>query len=135
MFDLRSVARALGGGVSGQQVVAPGPGHALKDRSLSIRLSNPAPDGFLVHSHAGDDWRDCREYVRSRLGLPPWEPGDGRDQQRVIKPEFIDKWDFDVCDMEAEDRTRTEDDLVRIDRAQAIWSEAIDPRGTIVEDY
>jgi Toprim domain len=131
--DLRSIAVALGGVVSGRQVLAPGPNHSPRDRSLSIRVSDQAPDGFLVHSHAGDDWRECREYVRSRLGLPPWEPGD--EQQRTIKPSHTDKWDFGVVDAEAEIRPRTEDDLARIERAQALWSEGSDPRRTAAEDY
>jgi hypothetical protein len=135
MMDLRSIARALDGEVSGHQVLAPGPGHSPRDRSLAIRLSNQAPDGFLVHSHAGDEWRGCREHVRSRLGLPTWQPGDGREQQRTIKPSRIDKWDFGVIDTETEDRYRTEDDLVRIERAQNIWGEAVDPRGTAAEEY
>jgi putative DNA primase/helicase len=135
MMDLRSIARALGGEVSGHQVLAPGPGHSPRDRSLAIRLDGQAPDGFLVHSHAGDDWRECRAHLRSRLGLPAWEPGDEQQEQRTIKPSYIDKWDFGVIDAETEDKTRAEDDLVRIERAQALWSQASDPRRTIAEDY
>ena len=52
--ELRAVARALGGEMSGSQVLAPGPGHSPKDRSLSVRLSPSAPDGFVAFSHAGD---------------------------------------------------------------------------------
>ena len=70
MFDLKVLARLLDGDVSGSQVVAPGPGHSRKDRSLSVRLSPSAPDGFIVFSHAGDDWRESRDYVRERMGLP-----------------------------------------------------------------
>jgi putative DNA primase/helicase len=135
MMDLRSIACALGGEVSGRQVLAPGPGHSPRDRSLAVRISDQAPDGFLVHSHAGDDWRDCREYVRSRLGLPAWVPGDGREQQRTIKPSHIDKWDFGVIDAETENRHRTEDDLIRIKGAQSIFDEALDPRVPAVENY
>jgi putative DNA primase/helicase len=135
MMDLRSIAIALGGVVSGRQVLAPGPGHSPQDRSLAIRPSPEAPDGMLIHSHAGDDWRQCREYVRSRLGLPAWQPGDGNERQRTIQPSHIDKWDLGVIDAEADDRRRTEDDLVRIERAQNIWNEAIDPRGTTAENY
>ena len=70
MMDIHSLARALGGEVVGGQVLAPGPGgHSRKDRSLSVRLTLTAPDGFLAFSHAGDDWRACRDYVRERLGL------------------------------------------------------------------
>ena len=70
MMDLRSLARALGGEVVGGQVLAPGPGgHSRKDRSLSVRLSPTAPDAFLAFSHAGDDWRACRDHVKACLGL------------------------------------------------------------------
>jgi hypothetical protein len=72
--DLRSVARALGGAVSGRQVVAPGPGHSRHDRSLCIKLEDGAPEGFIVHSFAGDDAIACRDHVRERLGLPSWRP-------------------------------------------------------------
>ena len=67
---LRSLARQLGGEVSGGQILAPGPGHGPRDRSLSVRLSATAPDGFIVFSHAGDDFATCRDHVRKRLGLP-----------------------------------------------------------------
>jgi len=68
MNPLGAIARALGGEVVGNQVLAPGPGHDKRDRSLSIKLSVFAPDGFIVFSHCGDDWRACHEYVRARLG-------------------------------------------------------------------
>ncbi len=61
MMDLRSIASALGGEVVGRQVLAPGPGHSGKDRSLAIVPSPRAPGGFLVHSHCGDDWKECRD--------------------------------------------------------------------------
>jgi putative DNA primase/helicase len=69
MLDLRSIARALGGEVSAGQVVAPGPGHGPSDRSMSVKPSTSASDGFLVFSHAGDDGRDCRDHVRRVLGI------------------------------------------------------------------
>jgi hypothetical protein len=69
-LNLHSIARALGGQVSGAQVRAPGPGHGRGDDSLSVKLSATSPDGFLAHSFAGDDWRVCRDYVREKLGLP-----------------------------------------------------------------
>jgi hypothetical protein len=75
MLDLRTIADALGGEVTGRQVLAPGPGHSGKDRSLSIKLSDQAPGGFLVHSFSDDDPIRCRDYVRQKLGLPPWQPG------------------------------------------------------------
>jgi Protein of unknown function (DUF3987) len=77
IHDLESIARALGGDVFGSEVLAPGPGHSPGDRSLSIKLSGrsgKSPDGFIVHSYAGDDWQICRDYTRSRLGLPAFAP-------------------------------------------------------------
>jgi len=62
-------ARELAGEVSGGQVLAPGPGHSRTDRSLAIKFDPQAPDGFMVHSFAGDDWRDCRDHVRRLLGI------------------------------------------------------------------
>jgi hypothetical protein len=67
----RDIAVALGGEFSGKEVRAPGPGHTPKDRSLTVRVDALAPDGFLVHSFAGDDPLACKDYVRDRLGIRP----------------------------------------------------------------
>jgi putative DNA primase/helicase len=134
-LSLQSIARALGGEVSGRRVRAPGPGHSPKDRSLAISISNDVPDGFVLHSFANDHWKDCRDYVRQKLNLPDWEPGDDRHAQRRIPQQLIEKWDFAVADTTAEDMRLTEDDLVRIERARNIWNEARDPRGTAAENY
>jgi hypothetical protein len=74
IFDLRTIARLLGGEVSSGQVLAPGPNHSAKDRSLSVKVSPSAPDGFVVNSFAGDDPIACKDYVRSKLGLGQFEP-------------------------------------------------------------
>lgn len=136
IFDARALARALGGDVAGRDgVLVPGPGHSPKDRSLSIHLDANAPDGFLIYSHAGDDWRTCRDYVRSRLGLPDWQPGD--EQRRTIPPSRIEQWDLAAIEAEANarPRQRSEDELGRIAQAQHIWNEATDPRATLAETY
>jgi putative DNA primase/helicase len=138
VLDLRTVALALGGDVVGGQVIAPGPGHSSKDRSLAILLDPTKPDGFVVCSHADhakDDWKKCRDYVRSRLGLPPWEPGD--EQRRTITRQHIQKWDLAAVEGEVDESPRAfdEDDLQRITRAQSIWDEAWQPRGTLAENY
>jgi hypothetical protein len=82
IIGLRSLARALNGEVVGGQILCPGPGHSLRDRSLSVRLSASAPDGFIAFSDARDDWRVCRDHVRARLRLPrengPRRRPDGR---------------------------------------------------------
>ena len=133
MFDLRQIAAALGGEVSGQQVLAPGPGHSPRDRSLAVCLSANASAGFVCHSHAGDDWQICVEHVRARLGLPPWKPGD--EQDRRIEPSRVKTFDRATVDREADYRPRNEDDLLRIKRAVDIWNGAVDPRGTLAERY
>jgi 5S rRNA maturation endonuclease (ribonuclease M5) len=76
---LEEIARALGGEIAAGQVNAPGPGHSAQDRSLSVKLSNGDPAGFIVYSHAGDDPIKCKDYVRERLGQPQWRPNGGND--------------------------------------------------------
>ena len=106
MTDLRALAHALGGDISGRnQISLPGPGHSRRDRSLSVRFVG---DDIIVHSHAGDDWRECKRHVESLLGATsrrrevlPWSSGDG-------------------------DRSA---------RARALWFEAREPRGTAAERY
>ena len=125
MLDLREIAHALGGEVSGAQVLAPGPGHSRKDRSLSVRLSTDAPDGFLAHSHCGDDWRDCRDYVRERLGI---ERPRGVSARSAPKPQVGSREKF-------AHRGRVSDDDERIADAIALFRESVDPRGTAAERY
>jgi hypothetical protein len=85
MLTPQQVARALGGEVSGNHVIAPGPGHSPEDRSLSTKLDASAPDGFLVHSFAGDDPIVCKNYVREKLDLQPWNGrGNGSSQGKSI---------------------------------------------------
>jgi hypothetical protein len=134
MMDVRNLARLLGGDIKGRNVVScPGPSHSARDRSLSVKLDASAPSGFVVHSHAGDDWKVFNAYVRQRLGLPAWQPGDG--QNRTIPEGHIKKWDRAAVESEAKMQERTEDDLLRIERAVKIWNEANNPRGTAAEQY
>lgn len=86
MFDLRELARLLGGDVSGSQVLAPGPGHSSRDRSMSVMPSPSAPDGFVATSFAGDDFRVCRDHVRGRLGIPRWTGPERRAEARRPAP-------------------------------------------------
>jgi putative DNA primase/helicase len=134
MIDIRAIARALGGNVIGRDAVAaPGPGHGPRDRSLVVKLVTGAPDGFLVFSHAGNDFRDCRDHVRERLGMPAWQPGDGRD--RHVNFSRLKAFDDGAVEIENEPRERTLDDLERTKRARAIWESGVDPRGTLAEAY
>jgi hypothetical protein len=71
MITLRALARTLGGEVYGDQILAPGPGHSARDRSLIVKTDPAAPDGMVVHSFAGDDPLRCKDYVHGKLGLDP----------------------------------------------------------------
>jgi hypothetical protein len=99
-LDLRTIAHALGGEISGRQVLAPGPGHSKADRSLAVKLAPGTPDGFVVYSHSNDDHLAAKDYVRSRLGMPEWEPngggGDplGRMQGRAQKPRVVAEYTY-----------------------------------------
>ena len=39
---------------------------------------------FTVHSHAGDDPLECKDYVRERLGMPRWAPGSSTPKHDPI---------------------------------------------------
>src|SRR5215208_3706519 len=125
----RELARVLGGNIAGRdKVLAPGPGHSPKDRSLQVTLSASSPDGLLVHSFCGDDWKLCRDYVRQRLGLRGWQPCDGQEWR--IDRTKLQRFDAAAVGAESGPRQRTEDDQLRIARAVKIWCAAVDPRGT-----
>ena len=125
--DLREIARALGGEVTGRQVLAPGPGHSRLDRSLSVRLSPDAPGGFVVKSFADDDFAACRDHVAAALGLP------------------LDFWRTRGRDYSAPHRASAPITFTpagpdpthpaRIARAQALWAAAAPAQGTLAERY
>jgi hypothetical protein len=78
MMDIRAAAHALGGDVSNRSsVLCPGPGHSRRDRSLSVTFGSEFPDGFMVYSHANDDFADCRDLVRDLLGIERQFEGRG----------------------------------------------------------
>jgi hypothetical protein len=66
---INKIAELLGGDVQGGEVLCPGPGHSAADRSLSVKPDDTDTEGFVTHSFAGDDWKDCRAHVRKKLGL------------------------------------------------------------------
>jgi Toprim domain len=134
-MNLSSLARALGGEVSGRNKVSiPTPGHSRRDRGTTITLDPSAPGGFLVHSFNGGDPLEIKDMVRRALGMPAWEPGDAQD--RRARPDRVKAWDQAAVDREAEEAfTWTEDERRRIDQAAEIWDGAGDPRGTLAETY
>lgn len=112
--DVRAAAHALGGDVVGRdQVLCPGPGHSPRDRSLAGRF---VADGFIVHSHANDDWQTCRDYVSARLG---W------DKQRTIT-----KFARVRADPQPADET-----VDRVGWARSLWRATIPAKGTLAERY
>jgi len=115
MISLSASAQILGGEVSGGgQILCPGPGHSPRDRSLSVSFSSGAPDGFLVHSFAGDDFTTCKDYVRRRLGLPNGE----RISARPAIP--TDRWRPEKSNTEV---------------ARRLWRQRMPIAGTIAETY
>lgn len=118
--SLQAIACALGGEVVGRSVLCPGPAHTARDRSLSVTPSPAAPDGFVVTSFCGDDFRACRDHVKVRLGLAAFEPsrlGPSPHRETIRR---IDGGDGEVRRRRA---------------ALEIWREARDPCGTIVDRY
>jgi hypothetical protein len=113
-FDLRSIARALGGEIVGRDsVLARGPGHSPKDRSLKVTFKS---DGsFSVISFTDDDWRDCKDYVRQRLGLSQFTPADPPPAPVIV--------------------TSATEDRVRVERASSLWREARRIDGTPAAIY
>lgn len=89
-IDRTHAARSLGGDVTPNGIVCPGPGHSARDRSLSVMLDPHAPEGFIVHSFSDDDPIQCREHVRAKLGLPDWQPAKSdRLHPIMTKPKIV----------------------------------------------
>jgi len=85
MSDLAHYAKLLGGEVSCNQIRAPGPGHSSADRSLSVWFIPGS--GFVVHSFADDGFQECRDYVKSKLGInPDYEPHVRLPEPTLSKP-------------------------------------------------
>lgn len=83
-FTLNEIARALGGEISNGSVLAPGPNHKPTDRSLSVTLSTTSPDGFVVNTFSPrDNVIDCKDYVRRRLGIEAFKPGQNNTNHRA----------------------------------------------------
>jgi hypothetical protein len=111
MIDLspRVIAHALGGEVSGREVRAPGPGHGPRDRSLCVKISASARDGFVVFSFANDNWRSCRDYVRARLET---ERNSFEPRRKIARATALER----THAVSGEDDTRSERD-----KAQWFW--------------
>ncbi len=111
----KQLATALHGNLNGKWINIPGPGHSADDRSLGVLPEPNAPDGFWVHSLAGDDPSLCRTYVTELLKKP------------IVGDPLTITRHADTCD--------TANVKARKGAALAIWNEAAPAQGTIVEEY
>jgi hypothetical protein len=119
MIDIRMIVSVLGGDVTGRDSAnVPGPGHSKNDRSLSIKV-NSRSGQIIVCSHAGDDWRLCKDYVLERLGLARWND----DRANTRTPLVLINAGPDA------DKEKKKAAALRI------WFGSVDPKGTIVEHY
>jgi len=66
-LGLSNIARALGGSVSGRNVVAPGPWHSHADRSLSIKI-DPVARWQAEAARLNSDWNGL---MRLRTSIAP----------------------------------------------------------------
>jgi hypothetical protein len=94
-LDPAHIADALEGEVSGDQVLAPSPGHSPSDRSLSVRI-NRAGDDIVVYSFIGGDAIALKDYVRQKIGMEAWKPngrknGNGKSLDDEIGAALSDK--------------------------------------------
>ncbi|MGO6789202.1 toprim domain-containing protein [Rhizobium ruizarguesonis] len=118
-MSLHDIAKRLGGELGrNDHVSCPGPGHGVKDRSLSVWFDGA---DLRVYSFSGDDWQACKDHVRERLGLPAWEPGKGRKEAPAFHTPKR------PCD--------DSDEASRIALVRRLWREAEDPRAQPVFAY
>ena len=129
-LDPRGIVAAMGGKVTGRNTCSvPGPGHSKRDLSLSIRTGSQFPGGFVVSSFAGGsngygdgDQLALKDYVRQRLGLEEWRVGE---KPRPLTP--AEKQN--IAAAQAREKEKRKKFPLKI------WSESLDPRGTMAERY
>ncbi|GMM61494.1 toprim domain-containing protein [Novosphingobium pituita] len=85
-LSLQAIAHVLGGQVSGNQVLAPTPGHSGRDRGTSLRIVPDAPDGVLVNCHNGvlADALAVKDALRA-AGMLPEFTGKRRELTKAEK--------------------------------------------------
>ena len=112
-MKLQQLATALHGNPNGRWINVRGPHHSAADRSLGIRFDPAAPDGFYVHSLAGDDEDECRAHVKS----------------------LLQKVDGGLCDICEPEHDPSEGIAARINRAMALWQQGTSLTATPGEPY
>jgi len=124
VIDLRVLAIALGGETLHGYVMAPGPGHSLRDRSLKVWVDGDRK--LACCSFAGDPWSLCIDYVRAKLGRSVSQVmtlKDGRNPMECLT-DAMHRWHKDAADYRAGGNY-----------AAHVWNSAVDPGGTPVADY
>jgi hypothetical protein len=112
------IAKALEGDLNGEWFNIRGSGHGSDDRSLGIKFLKHARDGFIINSLSGDDPIESRKYVKAKLAefgiqlstrrhTPEHENGSNPDASKAQHSEL----------------------------ALQIWSESVQPNGTLAETY
>ena len=71
----QEITRQLNGDWCGRYGLIPGPGHSRHDRSVSVKPHPQNPGDVIVHSFAGQDWREIRDWLCSQGFLPRFEGG------------------------------------------------------------
>lgn len=111
------ITRARGGDWHGNQGLIAGPRHSAKDRSLSVRDTDDGLD-VVLYSFAGDDWRPVKDELRA-AGLIPDRPAFVRSPPVEPRPA----------------RATPPVDASKQRSALRLWSESVEPGGTVVERY
>jgi hypothetical protein len=135
-----SLENILGRLLTGNRVLAPGPGHSEDDRSLSVWPAKN-DDGFTVKSFAGDDRQACIAHIRSLLdpekraaltalgaALPERDDKNAREIADPLAPGWYGRW----MATKAEGPRAAPAETVR---AREIWDACVSPAKTIVEVY
>ena len=88
----REIVVGCGGDWRGAYGCIPGPGHSAMDRSVTVK--DDGDGGVVVHSFAGQDWRDIKDDLRAKGRLPEQhkvsqfkQTGSGVDAQYVYTDE------------------------------------------------
>ncbi len=114
-MSLHAIAKSLGGDVTGQTVIFPGPGHSAADRSAWLKISPQAPDGILCGTFSSrDTWQDVKDHVRAKLGM------------RIVTAPRLTSGGFE---------NNPPENNANIARAMPIWREGVDVLGSLAERY
>lgn len=135
-FTLQQIARALGGEISSGQVLAPGPGHSVRDRSLGVKVGDTGK--LIVKSFCGDDPMACLSYVEGRLGFR-WAPEESDGRSAIERMHARALGMNGKASADKDEKFASFSPPVADDGKQAfalkLWRESVDPRETIAETY